>query len=102
MSDQFTTYSMKIFNELNEAVIKKLSTLESKEIDKTINNLMKIEDTFTEMETKLDKTITSMIISKITKSFIDAIENDFIVDVKSQEIFENMYTTLGHLYKGVE
>ena len=53
MSDQFTTYSMKIFNELNEAVIKKLSTLESKEIDKTINNLMKIEDTFTEMETKL-------------------------------------------------
>ena len=75
MSDQFTTYSMKIFNELNEAVIKKLSTLESKEIDKTINNLMKIEDTFTEMETKLDKTINSMIISKITKEMNEEIKS---------------------------
>ena len=75
MSDQFTTYSMKIFNELNEAVIKKLSTLESKEIDKTINNLMKIEDTFTEMETTLDKPINSMIISKITKDMNEEIKS---------------------------
>ena len=75
MSDQFTTYSMKIVKELNEAVIKKLSTLESKEIDKTINNLMKIEDTFTEMETKLDKTINSMIISKITKDMNEEIKS---------------------------
>ena len=75
MSDQFTTQSMKVCNELKEAVIKKLSTLESKEIDKTINNLMKIEDTFTEMETKLDKTINSMIISKITKDMNEEIKS---------------------------
>lgn len=73
MGDQFTNYSLKIFNELNDAVIKKLSTLESKEIDKTINNLMKIEDTFTEMETKLDQTINKMIISKITKDMNEEI-----------------------------
>lgn len=73
MGDHFTTYSMKVFDELNNTVLKKLSVLESKEIDKTINNLMKIEDTFTEMETKLDQTINKMIIAKITKEMNEEI-----------------------------
>ena len=33
MGDHFTTYSMKVFDELNNTVLKKLSTLESKEIE---------------------------------------------------------------------
>ncbi len=42
------------------------------------------------------------LIAKITKSFIKVVENSFVVDVHSQEVFEDMDTTLGHLYKGVE
>ena len=45
---------------------------------------------------------TPELIEKITKSFIDVIENDFVADAKSLEVFEDMDTTLGHLYKGVE
>ena len=44
-----------------------------KAIDKTINNLLKIEDTFTEMETKLDQTINKIIIAKITKEMNEEI-----------------------------
>ena len=42
------------------------------------------------------------LISKITKAFINTVNNDLYVDVDDQEIFDNMETTLGHLYKGVE
>lgn len=42
------------------------------------------------------------LISKITKAFINTVNNDFYVDIDDQEIFDNMETTLGHLYKGVE
>ena len=45
---------------------------------------------------------TPELIEKITESFIDVIENDFVADAKSLEVFEDMDTTLGHLYKGVE
>ena len=40
---------------------------------------------------------TPELIEKITESFIDVIENDFVADAKSLEVFEDMDTTLGHL-----
>ena len=78
------------------------STIYNSSANCLINNLDELSDAGVNVF-RLDFTHeTPDLISKITKSFIDAIENDFIVDVKSQEIFENMDTTLGHLYKGVE
>jgi len=67
MTDHFQNYSLKIFDELNECILKKLSTLQSKEIENTINNLMKIENTFNEIENKLDGTLNKLVIAKITK-----------------------------------
>ena len=67
MTDHFQNYSLKIFDELNECILKKLSSLQSKEIENTINNLMKIENTFNEIENKLDGTLNKLVLTKITK-----------------------------------
>lgn len=45
---------------------------------------------------------TPDLVSKITKAFINTVNNDFYVDINGKEIFDNMDITLGHLYKGVE
>lgn len=42
------------------------------------------------------------LISKITKAFINTVNNNFVIDIEDQEVFDNTETTLGHLYKGVE
>ena len=67
MTDHFQNYSLKIFDELNECILKKLSSLQSKEIENTINNLMKIENTFNEIENKLDGTLNKLVLTKINK-----------------------------------
>ncbi len=76
MADQFSSYSLQIFEEMNKTVTKKMKTLESKELDKTISSLIALEDNFTQIENKLDKTINKMIIAKINKEAIEEI--DFI------------------------
>ncbi len=76
MSDQFSNYSLQIFEEMNKTVTKKMQTLESKEMDKTISSLIELEDKFTQTENKLDKTINKMIMAKINKEAIEEI--DFI------------------------
>ena len=76
MSDQFTNYSFQIFEQMNKTVTKKMKTLESKEMDKTISSLIELEDKFTQTENKLDKTINKMIMAKINKEAIEEI--DFI------------------------
>lgn len=45
---------------------------------------------------------TPELIEKINRIIYRCIENDFVADAKSLEVFEDMDTTLGHLYKGVE
>ena len=76
MADQFSSYSLQIFEEMNKTVTKKMKTLESKEMDKTISSLIELEDNFTQIENKLDKTINKMIMAKINKEAIE--ESDFI------------------------
>ena len=76
MSDQFSNYSLQIFEEMNKTVAKKMKTLESKEMDKTISSLIELEDKFTQTENKLDKTINKLILAKINKEAIEEI--DFI------------------------
>ena len=76
MSDQFSNYSLQIFEEMNKTVTKKMQTLESKEMDKTISSLIELEDKFTQTENKLDKTINKMIMGKLNKEAIEEI--DFI------------------------
>ena len=67
-----------------------------------INNLDELSDAGINVF-RLDFTHESPeLISKITKAFINTVNNDLYVDVHDQEIFDNMETTLGHLYKGVE
>ena len=67
-----------------------------------INNLDELSDAGINVF-RLDFTHESpKLISKITKAFINTVNNDLYVDVDDQEIFDNMETTLGHLYKGVE
>ena len=76
MVDQFSNYSLQIFEEMNKTVIKKMKTLESKEMDKTISSLIELEDKFTKTENKLDETINKMVMSKINRESIEEI--DFI------------------------
>lgn len=45
---------------------------------------------------------SSELISKITKAFINTVNNDFYVEIDNKKIFDNIETTLGHLYRGVE
>ena len=67
-----------------------------------INNLDELSDAGINVF-RLDFTHESPeLISKITKAFINTVNNDLYVDVDDQEIFDNIETTLGHLYKGVE
>ena len=65
MADNFVNYTMKGFDVLNRSVLKNLAGLESKEIDNTVGNLLKIDNNFKEMEDKIDKTINILINSKI-------------------------------------
>ena len=76
MSDQFSNYSLQIFEQMNKTVTKKMKNLESKEMDKTITSLLGLEDKFTQTENKLDKTINKMIMAKLNKEAIEEI--DFI------------------------
>ncbi len=76
MADIFSNYSLQIFEQMNKTVSKKMITLESKEMDKTITSLIGLEDKFTQTENKLDKTINKMIMAKLNKEAIEEI--DFI------------------------
>ena len=67
MNDSFKYYSLRIFSDINNNVLNKYNNLESKEIDKNLNNLMKIEDMFNEMDVKLDSTLNKIISLKINK-----------------------------------
>ena len=68
--NQFSNYSLQIFEQMNKTVANKMKTLESKEMDKTITSLLGLEDKFTQTENKLDKTINKMIMAKINKQKI--------------------------------
>jgi hypothetical protein len=67
MNDSFKLYSLKIFDELNQNVIKQFESLESKEIETCLNCVMKTEEMFNEMEFKLDSSINKIISLKISK-----------------------------------
>ena len=72
MNEQFQKYSLRIFDELNNEVNSKVSSIESKKIDDTVKNLMKLEEIFTDIENKLDKSLNKIIITKLNKD----IENE--------------------------
>ena len=76
MADQFSNYSLQIFEQMNKTVAKKIKTLESKEMDATITSLIGLEDKFSQIENKLDKAINKMIMAKLNKEVIEEI--DFI------------------------
>ena len=76
MADQFSNYSLQIFEQMNKTVTTKVKTLESKEMDSTITSLIGLEDKFSQIENKLDKTINKMIMAKLNKEAIEEI--DFI------------------------
>ena len=76
MADQFSNYSLQIFEQMNKTVAKKIKTLESKEMDTTITSLIGLEDKFSQIENKLDKAINKMIMAKLNKEAIEEI--DFI------------------------
>ncbi len=76
MADQFSNYSLQIFEQMNKTVAKKIKTLESKEMDATITSLIGLEDKFSQIENKLDKAINKMIMAKLNKEAIEEI--DFI------------------------
>ena len=65
MNEQFQKYSLRIFDELNTEINNKISSLESNDIENSIKNLMKADDIFLYIESKLDKEINKMIISKL-------------------------------------
>ena len=67
MNDSFKTYSLRVFNELNNNFIKKFDKLESHQIEKNINNILKLEGMLNETEIKLDKIINKMISLKLNK-----------------------------------
>ena len=78
------------------------STIYNSSANCLINNLDELSDAGVNVF-RLDFTHESPdLISKITKAFINTVNNNFDVDIDDQEIFDNMETTLGHLYKGVE
>lgn len=78
------------------------STIYNSSANCLINNLDELSDAGVNVF-RLDFTHESPdLISKITKAFINTVNNNFDVDIDDQEIFDNMKTTLGHLYKGVE
>ena len=64
MNEQFQKYSLRIFDELNNEVNSKVSSIESKKIDDTVKNLMKLEEISTDIENKLDKSLNKIIIVK--------------------------------------
>ncbi len=65
MNDTFRNYSLRTFSEVNNNVLRKMNTLESKEIEKNINSIMKIEELFSTMEVKLDASVNKIISLKI-------------------------------------
>jgi hypothetical protein len=67
MNDSFKNYSLKIFNELNRSVLKKFDDAESKEMENTINNIMKVEEIFNEIEYKMDSAVNKIVAMKINK-----------------------------------
>jgi hypothetical protein len=67
MNDSFKNYSLKIFDELNRSVLKKFDDSESKEIENTINNIMKVEEIFNEIEYKMDSAVNKIVAMKINK-----------------------------------
>lgn len=78
------------------------STIYNSSANCLINNLDELSDAGINVF-RLDFTHENPdLISKITKAFINTVNNNFDVDRDDQEIFDNMETTLGHLYKGVE
>jgi hypothetical protein len=71
MNDSFKTYSMKVFKELNENILKKFEKLESQQIEKNINNIFKIDEILTDTDSKLDKVINKMISQKLKKDILE-------------------------------
>jgi hypothetical protein len=67
MNDNFKKYTLHVFNDLNISVSKKFDDLESKEIERNINTIMKIEETFNEIDKKLDSSINHLIKLKLNK-----------------------------------
>jgi ubiquinone biosynthesis protein Coq4 len=67
MADMFKAYSMKVFKELNDNIIKQFDRLESQQIEKNINNIVQFEDILNQSEAQLDKFVNKMIKMKINK-----------------------------------
>ena len=67
MNDSFKNYSLKLFNEVNQNVLNKFNELESSQIEANMTNIIKIEDIFNDMDTKLDSVINKMILLKTSK-----------------------------------
>ena len=68
MNDSFKNYSLKLFNEVNQNVFNKFNVLESNQIEMNLNNVIKIDDMFNEMDSKLDSVINKIILLKISKN----------------------------------
>lgn len=67
MNDSFKKYSLRIFNELNFNVMNKFDKMESKHIENNVHNVLKIEEMFNEMDSKLDFAINKIVEKKLIK-----------------------------------
>jgi hypothetical protein len=67
MTDNYKNYSIKVFKELNANIAKQYDKLESKQIEKNINNILQLEEVLNQTESKLDKFVSKLIKMKITK-----------------------------------
>jgi hypothetical protein len=68
MNDSFKNYSLKLFNDVNRNVLNKFNVLESTQIEANLNNVIKMEEMFNEIETKLDSVVNKMILLKTSKN----------------------------------
>jgi len=68
MNDSYKNYSLKLFNEVNRNVLNKFNVLESTQIEANLNNVIKMEEMFNEIETKLDSVVNKMILLKTSKN----------------------------------
>jgi hypothetical protein len=67
MNDSFKNHTLKIFSDTNRIVLGKFNSLESKEIEKNMNNIVRLEDSFNEIEAKLDSAVNNIIRLKMNK-----------------------------------
>lgn len=75
MVDSFKVFCMKMFNELNNNVNNSFETLDSKVLEKSINEILIQEENFNEIDSLTDNVLNRIIYLEQSKKIIKDIEN---------------------------